>query len=300
MAWKGIATKIASEPAYQHLIICKEKVRPLWDFLLTNNSVTILSYQNSLPSMITLLRTLRNTRLEQAYLLTETPRNYVLAALSGASTTGRQRIPWSSVLNQCIQRPPDCHRSKEYFLLLNPARSFEETQQPLFDSKAELPLAVEEVLHTRCVALFPGAARGSSKRWPYFKELAEALLLENITPLIMGSATDAQGASSISAGKNLCGLLTIPQTVAVINRVMGCVSNDSGGMHLVDGIGTPLIAVFGLTDPSKTGPLSTTSRVLKAPGRSSVSIGARDNKAELALASIPVTTVLEALHSLVR
>jgi lipopolysaccharide heptosyltransferase II len=40
-------------------------------------------------------------------------------------------------------------------------------------------------------------------------------------------------------------------------------TNDTGTMHLADGLGVPLVAVFGSTEPRLTGPRSPSSTVLR-------------------------------------
>jgi ADP-heptose:LPS heptosyltransferase len=44
------------------------------------------------------------------------------------------------------------------------------------------------------------------------------------------------------------------------------ICNDSGGMHLAAAVGTPVVAVFGLTDPHRTGPLGEGHRLIAPEG----------------------------------
>src|SRR5205807_836977 len=44
-----------------------------------------------------------------------------------------------------------------------------------------------------------------------------------------------------------------------------CVTNDSGPMHLAAALGTPLVAVFGPTDPVWVGPYGRPHAVVRVP-----------------------------------
>jgi heptosyltransferase-2 len=45
------------------------------------------------------------------------------------------------------------------------------------------------------------------------------------------------------------------------------VTNDTGGMHLANALGVPLIALFGPTNPVRTGPVfDTPFQILQPPG----------------------------------
>jgi ADP-heptose:LPS heptosyltransferase len=45
------------------------------------------------------------------------------------------------------------------------------------------------------------------------------------------------------------------------------VTNDTGGMHLANALGVPVLALFGPTNPLRTGPVfASPHRVLQPPG----------------------------------
>ena len=46
------------------------------------------------------------------------------------------------------------------------------------------------------------------------------------------------------------------ELAALLERSALLLTNDSGPMHLAAAVGTPLVAVFGPTNPSRTGPYS--------------------------------------------
>lgn len=61
----------------------------------------------------------------------------------------------------------------------------------------------------------------------------------------------------------LAGNLTLSQSVALIERCDLLLCGDSGPMHIAAAVGTPLVALFGPTDPRHWGPRAPRSRVVR-------------------------------------
>ncbi len=102
------------------------------------------------------------------------------------------------------------------------------------------------------------SARWESKRWPpeNFGLLISRLSVQCV---ITGGAADGhivRKVMSSSGGKgiNLCGKTDLKELVALIAGAKAVISNDSGPLHIGAALGAPVIALFGPTDPSKTGP----------------------------------------------
>jgi 3-deoxy-D-manno-octulosonic-acid transferase/heptosyltransferase-1 len=55
-------------------------------------------------------------------------------------------------------------------------------------------------------------------------------------------------------GINLGGKTTLPELACLYKEARMVISTDSGPMHLAAAVGTPVIALFGPTDPARTGP----------------------------------------------
>ena len=113
-------------------------------------------------------------------------------------------------------------------------------------------------LPARYAVFCPGAEYGPAKRWPYFKELGQALRLPAV---ILGSPNDAEAAQGI-AGHNLVGRTTLDEAIALLAGAAFVVSNDSGLMHIAAALGRPQVALFGSSSPLHTPPLSPAARVL--------------------------------------
>jgi ADP-heptose:LPS heptosyltransferase len=65
---------------------------------------------------------------------------------------------------------------------------------------------------------------------------------------------------------DLSGKLDILQLGAVLEQCSAVVSGDTGPMHVATAVGTPVIGLFGPTDPARTGPIGRGHTVLQAPG----------------------------------
>jgi len=155
------------------------------------------------------------------------------------------------------------HQAWEYVALLCP----EAADRPLPAPRLALPPdarraaeALLEGLPRPRVALMPGAARGPSKRWPddHFARVARDLSAApgcGIVALGAASERDACARSLPPAGRNLAGRTDLAAWAAVLAACDLAVSNDSGGAHLAAAVGTPVVVVFGATDPTRTAPL---------------------------------------------
>jgi ADP-heptose:LPS heptosyltransferase len=114
----------------------------------------------------------------------------------------------------------------------------------------------------RWVGLQPGA-RWLNKRWPVesFGKLVE-LLRRNRPGLrfvIMGGGEDRElgrALAELSPGSvlDMTGRTTLPEMVEWLRRCEVLVTNDTGPMHVAAALGRPVVALFGPTEPRRTGP----------------------------------------------
>lgn len=121
------------------------------------------------------------------------------------------------------------------------------------------------------VILNPGAFYGSAKRWPASKYAALATFLQEKNQaeiLIIGSLNEVSLAEAIADAMKktpllLTGKTTLRELAALISHAALLITNDSGPMHIANALSTPLVAIFGPTDPRRTGPLQEPSVVFK-------------------------------------
>lgn len=63
---------------------------------------------------------------------------------------------------------------------------------------------------------------------------------------------------------NLGGQTSLSELACLFRKAKMVISTDSGPMHLAAAVGTPVVALFGPTDPARTGPYGGGHRVIKA------------------------------------
>jgi heptosyltransferase II len=115
------------------------------------------------------------------------------------------------------------------------------------------------------LAIAPGAEYGPAKRWParHFAAVAEAKRKEGWQVWLFGSPGDREIASTIACDQNLAGRTSLDQAVALMSLADALLSNDSGLMHVAAALQRPQIALFGPSDPLRTGPRSAKAQVLR-------------------------------------
>ena len=123
----------------------------------------------------------------------------------------------------------------------------------------------------RWIAIQPGA-RWPNKRWPVqnFAELVH-LLAGNFPDThfaILGNDDDKPLGEVISRAElarclNLCGRISLPEMVEWLRLSKLMITNDTGPMHVAAALGTPLVALFGPTEPRRTGPYGQLDSVLR-------------------------------------
>lgn len=112
------------------------------------------------------------------------------------------------------------------------------------------------------VGLTPGSIYGSAKRWPAerYAALADAITSRfSARILIFGSAQEVPIAVKVqhlvrSPVVNLAGKTSLKLLGALLKRCRVLVTNDTGAMHIASAVRTPIVALFGPTDPKVTSP----------------------------------------------
>ena len=118
--------------------------------------------------------------------------------------------------------------------------------------------------------------------------------------ITLGTAAEYDACQQVAAaaapnGMNLAGQTTLAELAGVLALSAGVLCNDSGGMHLAAALGTPLVAIYGITNPGQTGPLGRTQRILQRSEHRSRDIPRRSPKAQKALAAILPEEAVQAL-----
>jgi len=201
------------------------------------------------------------------------------------------------------------HQGFEYADLLTPEPIINALAHPMLTVAAPAREAARRLLtepdgRVR-IALCPGAARGPSKQWPaqHFIELGKRLVSSEIGPIaVLGSSAEVPLCGTVTDGIgdgaiNLAGRMTFDVWAAVLEQCRVVVANDSGGMHLASALQTPVVALYGITDPGKTGPLGPARILQHSPDRTR-DVPRDSSEARFWLASIQPEEVYEAVQGL--
>ncbi len=99
--------------------------------------------------------------------------------------------------------------------------------------------------------LIPGSSPGRpDKRWPAdrYAALAAALAARGVTPVVLGTAIEADAAGTVTAAcpqaVDLTGRTGIPEIAGLARRALVAVGNDTGPTHLAAAIGCPTVGLF--------------------------------------------------------
>ncbi len=126
------------------------------------------------------------------------------------------------------------------------------------------------------IGVICGSENDPDKRWPipawrdFIQGMASARPAAQFR--LFGTANDRPVVDAVAHGlaapiENLAGRTDL---AAFAERLVECrllVTNDTGGMHLANALGVPVVALFGPTNPLRTGPVfRAPARLLQPPG----------------------------------
>ncbi len=118
---------------------------------------------------------------------------------------------------------------------------------------------------TPVIGLICGTENSPEKRWPigHWREFIS--LLRQTRPdlrfRLFGTARDAETTAAVAKDfptdvvEDLAGRTSIPAFADLLCECSLVACNDTGGMHLANALGVPILAIFGPTNPVRTGPI---------------------------------------------
>jgi heptosyltransferase-1 len=193
---------------------------------------------------------------------------YVLAArapIRVGLADGREGATW--VLTHRVSVPPQPVHAVERYLALAGAVDAASVGRDFTIPVAPADVVVAEGVLAglpRPIVVLHPAARWPTKLWESarWRDLASALCRDGAGVVVTGAAEDRAMAAAIGEGLNpaprsLAGRVSLKQLVAVLRSADLMITVDSGPMHIAAVVGTPVLALFGATDPARTGPLGT-------------------------------------------
>lgn len=158
--------------------------------------------------------------------------------------------------------------------------------------------ASEQPEHTT-IGLICGTENDPSKRWPveHWRTLIEQTLAAypQITIMLFGTARDTEITAAVANSfpeqqvQDVAGKTSLVGFADALQHCQSIVCNDTGGMHLANLLGTPVIATYGPTNPIRTGPFFDASSTILQPENCPQTGGA-------SLTDLPPARVFEALQ----
>jgi heptosyltransferase-2 len=120
------------------------------------------------------------------------------------------------------------------------------------------------------IAIAPAAAYGLAKEWPAAKfaavidALSQRIGAECVLVGAPSERAKCEEVASLSSASAIvsAGETSIGELIALLSMSSAFVGNDSGCMHLAGALGIPTVAIFGSTNPLRTGPAKSQSRVI--------------------------------------
>lgn len=132
--------------------------------------------------------------------------------------------------------------------------------------------ATNDSRRTTNIVLLPGAGR-KEKQWPHFPELAARL---------GGVALAAWGPGEEELAKATGARLAPPTNLRELAQLLReaalVIGGDTGPLHLAAALGTPVVGLYGPTNPARNGPYGQLGNVVEADSttKSMASIGVDD------------------------
>ena len=219
---------------------------------------------------------LRNERFDLAILFQNAIEAAVLAVFAripkraGYRTDGRGFLLTHGVAVGEAERR--LHHTDYYLLILARLGLRGENLGLHLESTVEELERARQTLGEGCwIAINPGAAYGSAKRWipSRFAEVADRLAEKyQARILLTGGPGEVEIGRDIAAAAgcsplNLIGQTSVREMMALLAGCRLMVTNDSGPMHVAAAYGVPLVAVFGPTDHTTTSPLTDNFRIVR-------------------------------------
>lgn len=306
MAMPALQSWRRRNPAARLTILSRPATAPLWQMHTATSEVLISS--GTALDQLRLSRRLRSEDYEIAYVWPRSFRSALTPWLAGIPSRrglpGHTRDWIMTEIRPPSKNPAKKHQAFEYLNLMDDES--DKIEVPVLNPAPTLLHQWTTYLRNTgieaWIALLPGAAFGPAKRWPadFFAEAGRKLCKKlNIGAVILGSAAEYAICRDVTdrIGKNAVNLAGQTGLTDLATILAGCrlaITNDSGGMHLAAAANAPVVAVFGITDPEKTGPLGNRVCVLQNSVRRSRDFKHNIKYAAKALASITPEQVEEA------
>jgi heptosyltransferase-2 len=242
-------------------VAARPPIAPLFAMAADVNSLIVLDKGTELGS----------GRFDVAILLPNSFGSALLTVRAGIRERWGYRADWRGpLLTRAVRRPRSVHQV-DYYQSLTTALGFSAgSPEPRLEVTATARQRGADLLRragwngaATLVALAPGAAYGSAKRWPprFYADLAASLDQDGAVSVLVGGPADRSTADQVisfspggSSVLDLVGATDLEALAGVLVHCRTLVTNDSGAMHVAAAAGVPVTAIFGPTRERETAP----------------------------------------------
>jgi heptosyltransferase II len=245
-----------------------------WVEILTGQGLgdILVGYPRSWSGRLRLADTVRDFAADTVVLFP----NSFEAAAAAVYWRGRRRIGFAQdgrgwLLTDALPLPaPRGHQVDEYLQLAAHLGASPDSREPRLtapEPRADARRRVRELLRESGapegpprVGVHLGAAYGPAKVWAHERivEFCRRGPGRGVVPVLLGAPSDAPAAADVQRevqAASLVGRDGPDLLSAVLAEIAVLVAGDTGVAHLAAALGTPVVALFGPTDPTRTAPL---------------------------------------------
>lgn len=182
----------------------------------------------------------------------------------------RRKLRYPDNLRHAIEK--NCAMIRDFSGLEQISCNYPLPEVEKYSDAAQHLLSENGLQGKKLIAIAPGA-RWKTKQWPpeFFAAAAAeiAVRLPEYEFVLLGSPAEKElcvrvmDAAKTIRVSDLSGQTTPGGLVEIIRHSEMLICNDSGPMHIAAAAGTPVVALFGPTDPSLTGPYGPQCRVIQ-------------------------------------
>jgi ADP-heptose:LPS heptosyltransferase len=203
--------------------------------------------------------------------------NLLLAASGATRLAGFASGGGGVLLDLALDYDPRAHTADNALALVRAALGG--TARAAGSSMLSLP-EVARAEAARLLRALPSGARigihasggRQIKQWPEtrFAEVAARLIADRDAVIVLTGAPGDRGPVDLVKRDlpaervlDLCGRADLVTLAAVLAQIDLLVTGDTGPMHLAHAVGTPVVAVFGPSDPARYAPRGTRDRIVR-------------------------------------
>jgi lipopolysaccharide heptosyltransferase II len=265
-------------PRARIVSVLRPHLREIWDMAGLGDEFLIRDRTSRFRGFLPIVRALRKRSPDLCVVQSQTLEPALLARLSGAPERVGFRIAWWDrfLLTRVVPKdtPPSVANNlrlgeaagapsvrKDYVGLLRPPAG---ERIRMMRRLAEHRVSA----HTRLIVLAPGASAGRAlKLWTDegFAAVADHFAAQPGTAVAFAGGESLSGIVSRVSHPVLdfSGATTLPELAALLDRADLLISVDSGPLHMAAAMATPVVGIYGPTDPALTGPMGIGHRVVR-------------------------------------